>query len=312
MAAYTSINKEEVAILLQEQYGITNILTFKILSGGSENSNYLIRSTNRAVVVTICEQKTATSTRHLAQLLMYLNANGFATSQVISTLKGKLITSFKGKPILLKEFMAGTIEEDLSKKQLTKLGQQLAKLHQIPAPDYLPRQVAFGIERFKEVEGYAPLSTFNSWLTKTQAYIQFYLQEDLPKTLIHSDIFYNNIIIDPKEATATIMDFEEACYYYRLFDIGMMIVGTCCKNNHLNKEKTRQLVKGYQQRSFLSIKEKNALQAFTVYAATATAYWRHQNFNYVHIIPKMKNHYLAMQQLADHIRTMESQWWLGL
>ena len=32
---------------------------------------------------------------------------------------------------------------------------------------------------------------------------------------------------------ATIMDFEEASYYYRVFDIGMMFIGICCKEKNL-------------------------------------------------------------------------------
>ena len=76
---------------------------------------------------------------------------------------------------------------------------------------------------------YAPESTFYKWLKEIQKYIESYISTDLPKALIHSDIFYNNIIVNKDSEKATIMDFEEACYYYRVFDIGMMIVGTCCR-----------------------------------------------------------------------------------
>jgi len=123
-------------------------------------------------------------------------------------------------------------------------------------------------------------------------------------SVIHSDIFYNNVIVSNNGKRATIMDFEEACYYYRVFDIGMVIIGTCCMETSVNREKVQQLLQGYEAENKLLTAEKNALKAFTVYAAAATAFWRHQNFNYVHVVPHMKDHYLAMRNLADAIQLL--------
>jgi len=104
------------------------------------------------------------------------------------------------------------------------------------------------------------------------------------------------------------MDFEEACYYYRVFDIGMMIVGTCCDDKTINLNKVNSLLEGYQENNILLDIEKKALKAFTVYAATATAFWRHQNFNYVNVSPEMKNHYMEMKLLADGVKNASEDW----
>ena len=100
------------------------------------------------------------------------------------------------------------------------------------------------------------------------------------------------------------MDFEEACYFFRVFDIGMTIVGTCCESGQLDLNKTANLLSGYEQMIPLLPIEKKALQAHTVYAATATAFWRHKNFNYVHVIPEKKEHYREMYSLANHIKAI--------
>ena len=298
MAQYTVLNATEVQTILS-QYGTEKVISFKVLSGGSENTNYLVNTNNNSFVLTICEQKSTEETTELASLLEYLKCNKFSTSILVKTTTGTLITVWNDKPVMLKAFIEGDIVEDLSEDLLIYLGKELAKLHQIKAPDYLPKAVAYGLERFDEVQVYAPETEFYKWLKSTQNYIENHIHPDLPKALIHSDIFYNNIICSNDGKRATIMDFEEACYYYRVFDIGMMIIGTCSNKKTIDLTKVASLLEGYSQKIKLLEIEKKVLKTFTVYAAAATAFWRHQNYNYVNVIPQMKDHYLEMKQLAN-------------
>jgi len=301
MAQYTVINDADLKTIL-ESYGIGTMLSYKILSGGSENTNYLVNTETNAFVLTICEQKPVQEAENLALLLNYLKLNNFNTSKLVETLNGALIAIWNDKPIILKEFIKGDIIQDFPENLLVYLGKELAKLHQVKVPNYVPKTLNYGsISRFDEVRVYAPDSSFYKWLKETQHYIENYISPELPKSLIHSDIFYSNVIVSADQKTATIMDFEEACYYYRLFDIGMMIIGTCSKGKTINQKKIKSLLEGYQQENKLLEIEIDSLKAFTVYAATATAFWRHQNFNYVNVDVKLKNHYLEMKNLADTI-----------
>ncbi len=303
MATYTVLNTIDLQTILLE-YDIQEIQSFRVLHGGSENTNYLVSTMLKKYVLTICEQKTPKKTEELAFLLEHLEQNNFTTSKVVKTKKGSLVTIWKTKPVMIKEYLEGDIVTDLSKKTLNCLGKELAKLHQIKAPDYLSDTVDYGIEKFDRVKKYAPDSSFYFWLKTTQKYIEEHISTELPKALIHSDIFYNNVIVSKEGKQATIMDFEEACYYYRVFDIGMVIIGTCCMETSVNREKIQQLLQGYEAENKLMTVEKKVLKAFTVYAATATAFWRYQNFNFIHVVPHMKNHYLAMRNLADAVQKL--------
>ena len=303
MAQYTVLNNKDLETILA-QYGINEVKSYNVLSGGSENTNYLVKTAVNNYVLTICEQKSIEKTIELANLLEHLSKNNFSTSKIIKTVSNKFITVWNDKPILLKAYIEGDIIEELPDDVLIYVGEELAKLHQIESPKYLSKTVSYGIERFDEVKVYASESEFYVWLKEIQKYIESYISTDLPKALIHSDIFYNNIIINTDDEKATIMDFEEACYYYRVFDIGMMIVGTCCEENKINSKKIKSLLKGYEKEIKLLDVERKALKAFTVYGAVATAFWRHQNFNYVNIIEEKKNHYLAMKNLANSIREL--------
>ena len=304
MAQYTVINDTDLEIILK-RYGIGNIQSYKVLSGGSENTNYLVEALSKSFVLTICEQKSAQDAENLALLLNDLKLQNFSTSKLVATLKGAFTTLWNDKPVILKEFIEGTIIQDFSEDLLLYLGRELAKLHQVNVPDYVPRTLNYGsIERFDEVKVYAPNSSFYRWLKNTQCYIEDYISPELPKSLIHSDIFYSNVIVSEDRKVATIMDFEEACYYYRVFDIGMMIVGICFEGETINHKKMKSLLEGYKQENKLLEIEINSLKAFTVYAATATAFWRHQNFNYVNVDATLKDHYLEMKNLADTIMNL--------
>jgi homoserine kinase type II len=301
MAQYTIINDADLKVILK-RYGIENIQSYKLLSGGSENTNFVVKTPSKSFVLTICEQKSPQDAENLALLLNDLKLQGFSTSKLVETLEGAFTTQWNDKPVILKEFIEGVIIQDFSDNLLLYLGKELAKLHQVTVPDYVPKTLNYGsIDRFDEVQLYAADSPFYAWLKKTQLYIENYISSDLPKALIHSDLFYSNIIVSEDREVATIMDFEEACCYYRVFDIGMVIVGTCSEGGAINQRKAKCLLEGYQQENKLLEIELKSLKAFTVYAATTTAFWRHQNFNYIHVDATMKNHYVEMKNLADSI-----------
>ena len=301
MAHYTKLTTEEFKVVLAD-YDITKVISWKILSGGSENTNFLVESEKGKLVLTFCEQKTMQEANQLADLLEHLNHNGFSTSKVLSNNKNQLVNIWKGKPFMVKAFLGGEVIEDIPNDLLVKIGNDLGALHQIESPAYLPQKCAYGEEYFKEMHHFEPDGKFTQWLNDIHLYLQEFLGEDLPKALIHSDIFYNNIIIDQEKNTATIMDFEEACYYYRLFDIGMIIVGVCSKGTSIDLEKTKHLLRGYRQIISLRETEEKALKAFAVYAAAATAFWRYKNFRFTKPDPNYYDKYVTMKELADHIK----------
>ncbi|CAM1345035.1 phosphotransferase [Tenacibaculum amylolyticum] len=304
MSLYTHLSIQDIENILSTFYTIQNVQEVILLKGGSENTNYLVKTQEFSFVLTLCEQKTVAEAERLASLLQYLNDNDFKTSEVIHTSQGDLITTFKNKPIILKSFIEGIITEDLSNDQLEELGKKLAHLHQIKAPDYITDTLNFGVKYFDKVKVYAAGSDFDKWLTQIKLDVSKTFSDKLPKALIHSDIFSSNIIVNTAANSTTIMDFEEACYYYRVFDIGMMIVGTCSANNEISLSKATHILKGYQKITPLLTIEKEALQMSIVYAAAATSYWRHQNFNYVKPNPKRKDDYIEMQRLADFARAI--------
>jgi homoserine kinase type II len=309
MEQYTRLDVKEIAQVLA-QFNIDHISSSSLLSGGSENTNYLIKSESGEYVLSICEQKTPKQARELAELLQHLRESGFTTSKVLLTINEEYAIIWKGKPIIVKEYIQGKIIKDLSPNLSKLLGKELGKLHQVDVPKYVPRQVNYGKEEFANVKKYAANSDFEVWLSQVLDYMSPYFKLNLPKALIHSDLFWDNVIVAAGENSVAIMDFEEAAYYYRVFDVGMAVIGTCAEGEIINLEKAKYLLEGYQSEITLLEDEINSLKAFTIYAGAAMTFWRHQNFNYVKSDPKMFDHYKGLQVLTDFIMMQDDDCFL--
>lgn len=300
MGQSTSLNEIEIREILAK-FDIHNISSFELLSGGSENTNYLVKSKKGKYVLCIFEQKTVKNAKNLAHLLKHLEINNFNTSKIIYTSDSESVIIWKDKPIIIKTFIEGGIRKDLPPNLLKLIGKELAKLHQINTPEYLSNQLNYGKEQFANVKKYSANSEFDIWLKNILEYILPYLKLNLPKSIIHSDVFWDNVIIGGDDNSATIIDFEESVNYYRLFDIGMTIIGICGEEKIINLEKIKYLLDGYQSEVQLLKDEINSLKAFTIYAGASMAFWRHQNFNYVNPNSEMSNHYMKLKVLVDDI-----------
>ena len=284
---------------ISAKFGIKKIKSFKAFKEGHQNTNYLIDTGKKKFVLQVLEQTTVKKAKRLAQLLVYLEKNRFKTSKVINSKPQKAIKLWKKKPLMLKKYIKGNVHKDLSPNVLRSIGKELALLHQVKPPKKLPKMPDYGVERFAEIKKYARDSKFDLYLQEIKDYIEPYLKQDLPKALIHGDLFWNNVIVNKQKNKVVIMDFENSAYYYRVYDIGMAFVGICSEGQSINLKKARYLLEGYQSEIQLSKKELHALKAFTIYAAASMAFWRHRYFNYYSPDPKMKKHYLGLKVLAD-------------
>ena len=311
MAHNSILNKREILEILKP-YSIFKIKKHQILDGGSENTNYKIESEIGIIVLTISEQKTIEETQDLTKLLDYLKNNDFATSEIVHTSQNKSLSIFNNKPIMVKKFIEGEIMCNLPMHLLEQIGADTARLHKIPAPNYLREIMWCGKERFNEVEEYALNSPFDVWLKDTQRYIDKHLNADLPKAFIHSDIFDSNIIVSPDKTKATIMDFEEATYYYRVFDVAMLLISLCIEGENINFSRAAFVLKGYTNNIKLTKTEQLALQPLTVYAAAGVAFWRHKNFNYTKPDKHLKETYVKMRNLSDTVRALPSRYFNSL
>jgi homoserine kinase type II len=251
---------------------------FEPFGGETANSSYLLETDQESYILTVFLEKTFTNVTKMGQLLLLLGEYKFPSTRLIPLLTGEPALLYKEKPIILKRYISGQVCEDLNESMLYQIGEAMAKLHQIPDLDFLPNQHAYGLELFSSVINCNINREYESWLEEQLRYFEQKLPSELPRGPIHGDLFDENILFDDENLKA-IIDFEDACYYYKLFDLGMAIIGLCVDSEKFTLSKVHSLIKGYQQIRTLEKQEQESLQLFIEYTATATSYWRFWKFH---------------------------------
>ncbi|MFT5726737.1 MAG: homoserine kinase type II [Desulforhopalus sp.] len=297
MATYTVLTSQTIKNLLQS-YDLGELLDFQIMDGGQANSSVIITTGRGKYVLSVCDEKSEKDIKILTSTLDQLNHHGFRTSRLIKTREVTGHIDYQGKPVYIKEYIEGDVEKLLSAEMYYQIGQELAKLHSVPAPSDLLETFSYGIEKFIEVT--ASDGDYPIWLKEKTKQLQSCLNNGLPKGFVHGDLFYDNILFHNGKLTA-VLDFEEACHYFLVFDLGMCIAGSCSVGETLSLDSATSLVEGYQSVRQLEKLEKELLQLHIIYGAVATSFWRFRQFNIVY--PNIgKNHvYTEMMNLANHV-----------
>ena len=310
MALYARLDRTAVEGLAR-RFGIGDITASCVIDGGRENTSYCVETSSGKYVLTRWDQKSLEDATNLANLLVYLTDLGIRTSTVVVPPKEPVVVLHDGKPVMLKRYVEGDVTADLAGSILTQLGEEMARLHDVPAPSYLPKAFPYGRSHFAEVTNSNLAHAYVDWLSDKYNYLQKHVPQHPPMALIHGDAFFDNMIVQDDQLMA-IIDFEEACHYYRCFDLGMAIVGACRDSQGISFEKAGRFIRGYQNKTTLQLVERESLQAFTVYAAVATSFWRFRHYHMRRPEPQMYDKHVEMQNLADAISEYPESRFTGL
>ncbi len=297
MARYTQLQENEIREIASD-YDLS-VMGFESIEGGAGDSSYLLHTRQGSYVLTVFEITPAHVVR-MGRPLVLLAEYGFPTSRLLAPTKGGMVTVYLGKPVILKRYIVGQECKDLDEAMLRQIGMAMARLHQVPAPGFLPDEHSYFLDVVPDVSGRKVNLEYESWLSRRLASLGRFISPELPRGLIHGDLFYDNVLFEGKEFKA-IIDFECACRYYKAFDLGMGIVGLCAEGSIVALDKARALVAGYQQIRILGEREKEALQLFAEYAATATSAWRLRKHNIVTPNAEKADRYRQMVRLAEEI-----------
>lgn len=302
MADYTKLRQEQWQALAR-QFGV-EAQSCEPLKGGRANTSYRLQGSGAQFVLTICDEKSPAEAQQMAHLLEYLGNAGLPTPKLFRTAGGELLASHEGRPVVLKSYAQGEVVP-LAEGRLKAVGAVLAQLHALPAPEKLPRRFAYGLESFQKVIDRPDSGEFGAWLAAQQRRLNRLEQRDLPRGLIHGDLFWDNLVWTGDQLT--LLDFEEACHYWLGFDLGMTTVGACYRPEGEWLSRARALVGGYQQQRRLSTDERESLQDLAVYAATATASWRFWQYNVVMPVAQEREAYREMVEVAEAIAAVDGE-----
>jgi homoserine kinase type II len=215
-----------------------------------------------------------------------------------------LYSAFNGKPILLKEFIAG---EELTQAAMTEsiasdIGRELARLH--GAGNFTSRRETqhYGLEFFESIAAELPTGTFRGWFLTEFERLSSDFPSGLPMGFVHSDVFPDNIIIE-RGKFKCLLDFEYLSYFPLVFDLACGIVGLACQDGVLNVNLSRSLISGYETERQLELEERKKLDYFSQYIALFFAGWRYRQFNITFPNPERAHDYLVMIDIEEAFKT---------
>jgi homoserine kinase type II len=265
MAVYTEVSDEELEAFVAG-YDIGEVLSFKGIAEGVENSNYLLQTDRGNFILTLYEKRTKPEDLpFFLGLMEHLAARGLACPTPLHGRDGQSLRSLCGRPAAVVSFLTGMSARRLGLNHCAALGAAMAEMHLAGAdfPQSRPNDLS--------VSGWRPL--FEAEKQRADevrpglaAFIEAELDvlerdwpASLPVGLIHADLFPDNVFFHA-EAVSGIIDFYFACTDALAYDIAICLNAWCFEpDGSFNATKARLMLNGYRKVRPLSADELQAL-----------------------------------------------------
>ncbi len=265
MAVYTEVADDALGAFLNN-FDIGQLVRKTPIAEGVENSNYRIDTTTNSFILTLFEKRVREEDLPFFMALTgYLAKQGLPVAAPVADNNGEIIKRLAGRPATIVQFLNGRPHMTPSENDCAKLGAVLASLHS-SAPGFAQERVN-------------PLS-LNGWLELANAcragadrcaaglaaaiddeckFLSASWPSALPRGVIHSDLFPDNVLFDGDEISGVI-DFYFSCTDCFAYDLAVCINAWCFdENGEFQPENAKNLVASYSVGRRLNSEERAAL-----------------------------------------------------
>ena len=261
MATYTPLTKKECSRIV-EDFGLGDLISMAGVRNGSVNTHYLIETKRGKFFIKIDEIKSEIEVKQEVELLLYLRRQGFPCLQLLKNKVGRYYEDFHGKFYSISRYLEGNELplESLSQAHLEQLGNTLAKLHLIGRGFKKGVENRFGFTKiaaiYRDVRKQIPphLKNIVRVLDDEISYLENYLDGNLPKGIIHGDLFPDNVKFRGHRL-AGIIDFEAACRGKFIYDLATAVNALCFLDGRYRIDRFEPVIAGYESLRPLSLPE---------------------------------------------------------
>ena len=265
MAVYTEVSDEELSSFIAS-YGLGELLSFKGIAEGVENTNYIIHTTRGPFILTLYEKRVSSGDLpFFLGLMEHLAARGVSCPPPVRDLEGRNLKELAGRPAALVTFLEGFWVRRPKPSHCAAVGRALAQLHMGGEGFALKRANALGLS------GWRPLyelvadkaAQISPGLDKLIEHELDAIEASWPKGLIegviHADLFPDNVFF-LGERLSGLIDFYFACNDALAYDIAVCLNAWCFeKDLSFNITKGQALLRGYEEIRLLSRPEREAM-----------------------------------------------------
>ena len=265
MAVYTEVGDEELVAFAAE-YDIGEVLSFKGIAEGIENSNFALATTDGNFILTLYEKRVnADDLPFFLGLMDHLAEAGIPCPTPVHGRDGKALRRLCGRPAAIVTFLSGMWPRRITPDHTAELGTALAKLHLAGADFDMSCDndlsvagwrllLAKSEDRADEVEpGLA------KELAAEMEALELGWPTGLPAGVIHADLFPDNVFFRDGKLTGMI-DFYFACTDMFAYDLGVCLNAWCFEPDlSFNVTKARRMLTAYRKVREFSAEEMEAL-----------------------------------------------------
>ncbi len=265
MAVYTEVSDIELTRFV-ESYDVGALLSFRGITEGVENSNYLLHTESGPLILTLYEKRVSEADLpFFLGLMHHLADRGLNCPTPLENRNGNNLSRLAGRPAALISFLEGMWVRRPNPVHCEELGAVLAKFH-LGALDFeLKRSNALA------PSGWRPL--FEASKNQTDKVLEGLAGEidrelkalernwpkGLPEGIIHADMFPDNVFF-LGDTLSGVIDFYFACNDILAYDIAICLNAWCFEpDNSFNITKARAMLRAYTQLRPLSAAEFDAL-----------------------------------------------------
>jgi homoserine kinase type II len=265
MAVYTDVTADDLNEFLAG-YDIGELLSYKGIAEGVENSNFLVHTGNGNFILTLYEKRVAEADLPFFVALMeHLAGRGLTCPQPVKNRQGGMLGRVAGRPAAIVTFLDGLWIRRPSPGHCASVGEALARLHQAGADFSMRRVNALGIESWRPLYEHAGerADGVRPELSAAIAQELDALQRDWPRDLqagvIHAELFPDNVFFLGDKLSGLI-DFYFVCTDTLAYDVAICLNAWCFEPDHsYNVTKGRALLRAYEKTRALSAAERDAL-----------------------------------------------------
>lgn len=280
MAVYTHLGAEDLAALI-DHFDVGELTSAKGIAEGVSNSNWLVETTGKdgagaRFILTMYEFRIEVEDLpFFLSLLDHLAAKGCPVPRTIHDRSGALYRMIGDKAVALIEFLPGVSVSHPTASQARSVGRALAQLHLASADFGASRANAMGLaesRRLADACGHDGMTEIDPALAelveRELPSLEAAWPTDLPRTVIHADLFPDNVLMLGDSVTGLI-DFYFACTDHAAYDVAVTHAAWCFDSEGRNFDPaiSAALLAGYLSLRPLSDEERTALPVLARAAA---------------------------------------------
>jgi homoserine kinase type II len=266
MAVYTDVAADELAEFLAS-YDIGELLSYKGIAEGVENSNFLLHTSAGYFILTLYEKRVAKSELPLfLGLMTHLASRGIICPQPLTNKSGQALSELAGRPAVIINFLEGIWPRKPNAAHCAGVGQALAKMHLAGRDFPMTRANALSVSGWRPLfEQAAPRADelqhgLRAFIGAELDYLEGGVwPKNLPQGVIHADLFPDNVFF-LGDRLSGLIDFTFACNDMLAYDVAICLNAWCFESDcSFNVTKARAFLGAYGRERPLSDAEQKAL-----------------------------------------------------